>query len=296
MIAQEARLVFTPGRGGLVGGRHRGAVDAGLDAARATFPRPLVIAQHLDPRRTSRLGEILARAQHAARAHRGRVASRSTPGTVFVVPGRSRTSRSPTTRSGSRRTGRATPSRRSTCCCRSAAEQFGEQLIAVILTGTGSTARPGRARSTAAGRHGRDPGPADARSYPAHAAVAGADDGRHRGRRCEAIGPLLHDLLTGAYAPRRARRGPAAAARSSSSCASAAASTSPATRRRPSCAGCSAGWRRPASATWPSYIRYLQRHPEEYQRLVSSFLIKVTEFFRDPELFAHLREAGAARS
>src|SRR5205823_7107415 len=38
------------------------------------------------------------------------------------------------------------------------------------------------------------------------------------------------------------------------------------------------------------YVRYLQRHPDEYQRLVSSFLIKVTEFFRDPELFTYLRE------
>jgi two-component system CheB/CheR fusion protein len=37
-------------------------------------------------------------------------------------------------------------------------------------------------------------------------------------------------------------------------------------------------------------MRYLENHPEEYQRLVSSFLIKVTEFFRDPELFVELQE------
>ena len=48
--------------------------------------------------------------------------------------------------------------------------------------------------------------------------------------------------------------------------------------------------------TSSEYLRYLQRHPEEYQRLVSSFLIKVTEFFRDPELFDYLRDAGRARS
>lgn len=30
-------------------------------------------------------------------------------------------------------------------------------------------------------------------------------------------------------------------------------------------------------------------HPEEYQRLMNSFLIKVTEFFRDSDLFDHLR-------
>ena len=38
------------------------------------------------------------------------------------------------------------------------------------------------------------------------------------------------------------------------------------------------------------YRRHVEQHPEELQRLVASFLIKVTEFFRDPELFAHLRE------
>jgi len=38
------------------------------------------------------------------------------------------------------------------------------------------------------------------------------------------------------------------------------------------------------------YIRHLEAHPDEYQRLVSSFLIKVTEFFRDPALYAYLRD------
>lgn len=39
------------------------------------------------------------------------------------------------------------------------------------------------------------------------------------------------------------------------------------------------------------YARYLDAHPEEYQRLATAFLIKVTEFFRDPELFDYLRES-----
>ena len=37
---------------------------------------------------------------------------------------------------------------------------------------------------------------------------------------------------------------------------------------------------------------------EEYARLISSLLIKVTEFFRDPKVFDHLRDddpAGAHR-
>jgi two-component system CheB/CheR fusion protein len=37
-------------------------------------------------------------------------------------------------------------------------------------------------------------------------------------------------------------------------------------------------------------MRYLSANPEAYQRLVSSFLIKVTGFFRDPGLFHTLRE------
>jgi two-component system, chemotaxis family, CheB/CheR fusion protein len=38
------------------------------------------------------------------------------------------------------------------------------------------------------------------------------------------------------------------------------------------------------------YLPYLQRNPEGYQRLVNSFLIKVTEFFRDAGLFDTLRD------
>src|SRR5579884_1270723 len=38
------------------------------------------------------------------------------------------------------------------------------------------------------------------------------------------------------------------------------------------------------------YMRYMQTHPDEYDRLISSFLIKVTEFFRDPEMYAYLRD------
>ncbi|HKD77269.1 MAG TPA: CheR family methyltransferase, partial [Ktedonobacterales bacterium] len=44
------------------------------------------------------------------------------------------------------------------------------------------------------------------------------------------------------------------------------------------------------TTTLASYRRHLQRHPEEYSLLISSFLIKVTEFFRDRDLFIALRE------
>ncbi|MBV8148617.1 MAG: hypothetical protein JO092_05975, partial [Candidatus Eremiobacteraeota bacterium] len=38
------------------------------------------------------------------------------------------------------------------------------------------------------------------------------------------------------------------------------------------------------------YLRYLRTHEEAYQQLISSFLIKVTGFFRDAALFNYLRE------
>src|SRR5215207_10895290 len=38
------------------------------------------------------------------------------------------------------------------------------------------------------------------------------------------------------------------------------------------------------------YSRYLEEHPEEYRQLIGAFLIKVTHFFRDPDLFDYLKE------
>ena len=42
--------------------------------------------------------------------------------------------------------------------------------------------------------------------------------------------------------------------------------------------------------TLADYAAYLESDPEEYARLISSLLIKVTEFFRDPKVFDYLRE------
>lgn len=44
------------------------------------------------------------------------------------------------------------------------------------------------------------------------------------------------------------------------------------------------------SESLADYLRFLNANPDAYQRLVSSFLIKVTGFFRDPALFDYLRE------
>ena len=43
-------------------------------------------------------------------------------------------------------------------------------------------------------------------------------------------------------------------------------------------------------ASLADYADLVEHDPEEYARLVSSLLIKVTEFFRDPKVFEHLRD------
>ena len=45
-----------------------------------------------------------------------------------------------------------------------------------------------------------------------------------------------------------------------------------------------------------AYAKHLESDPEEYARLISSLLIKVTEFFRDPKVFEYLRDRRSRRS
>jgi two-component system, chemotaxis family, CheB/CheR fusion protein len=41
--------------------------------------------------------------------------------------------------------------------------------------------------------------------------------------------------------------------------------------------------------TVAEYPRHVEENSEEYRQIVNSFLIKATEFFRDPYLFEYLR-------
>src|SRR6187549_1948798 len=75
----------------------------------------------------------------------------------------------------------------------------------------------------------------------------------------------------------------------SSRFAHAVASTSPSTKRQRSAAACNAACWTPAARPW-RITSLLRQHPEEYDRLANGFLIKVTDFFRDADLFNHLGE------
>src|SRR5262249_41473981 len=104
-----------------------------------------------------------------------------------------------------------------------------------------------------------------------------------------AIGPLLHDLLRGAYTPRvpeedRRMRALLDQLRAQSGI-DFSTYRQPTSQRRLQRRMADTGIEK-----LDDYVRYLQRHPEEYQRLINSFLIKVTDFFRDPDLFDYLTE------
>ena len=46
-------------------------------------------------------------------------------------------------------------------------------------------------------------------------------------------------------------------------------------------------------AGFGDYVDYLEVHPDEYEQLFNTLLINVTEFFRDPPAWEHLRTAEA---
>src|SRR5215468_7930196 len=109
------------------------------------FPAPIIVAQHLDPSRFSHLQEILARRSNVpVRTVQDRETLQD--GVVYVVPSDRHVEFSDhmvNVHSEQRRT-RPAPS--IDLLLGSAAEAFGEQLVAVILTGFGSDGADGARR------------------------------------------------------------------------------------------------------------------------------------------------------
>ncbi|MDQ6604669.1 MAG: ATP-binding protein [Chloroflexota bacterium] len=251
----------------------------------ADFAAPLVIAQHIDPARPSHLGEILGR--------RGKLPVRTVeeetlmePGVVYVVPANRQVEI--TDGHVRLRTDNATGPRPSVdLLLSSAAQAYGERLVAVILTGSGSDGAAGAREVSAAGGTViiQNPETASYPSMPQSLAPTIVDiiaDIEH-------IGPILYDLVSGARVvvrptEERALRAFLEQLRARSGIDFNAYKMPTIMRRL----------QRRMLATnavrLADYIRFIGNNPDEYQRLISSFLIKVTEFFRDADLFAHLRD------
>ncbi len=249
------------------------------------FPAPIVIAQHLDPTRPSQLQEILARRTnlpvHSVVGHEPLEA-----GVIYVVPSnRHVTITDHHVGIDPEGTGRPKPS--IDLLFETAAAVFGEGLIAVVLSGLGSDGAAGARRVKEAGGTVviQNPRTAPYPSMPQALAPTTVDVIAD----VDAMGPLLDDLLTGAYTP----AGPRDDRQVRTFLEELRDRTGidfsrykmPTIQRRLQRRLVATG-----AHSLAEYRRCLQAHPEEYDRLINAFLIKVTEFFRDRELFVYLRE------
>lgn len=269
-------------------GSSAGGIDA-LSTLVATLPAdlpaPIVIAQHLDPNRPSHLADILGR-RSTLPVRTAIEREHLEPGVVYVVPSNRQVYISNSEISLQEdNAGRFKPS--IDLLLSSAAEVYGERLIAVILSGTGSDGSAGaRAVKKAGGTVIiQDPDTATYPGMPLSLAPNTVDIVAN----LERMGAILRDLIAGVPVPTRPDEKKALEAfleevRTRYGLDFNNYKTPTILRRL----------QRRIVATdtenLEGYIKYLDTHPGEYPQLINAFLIKVTEFFRDPELFAYVRD------
>ncbi len=279
MIAREPQLVVI--------GSSAGGIEALSRVVRslpANFPAPVVIAQHLDPRHPSHLHEILARqTKLPVRVVEERAALES--GVIFVVPSGRLVEIGPdgiVVRKS--KAGAIAPS--IDVLFESAANVFGSGLIAVILTGSGSDGSAGAKQVKQAGGSIVIENPATAMfpsmpsSIPPSMVDATGD--------LDSIGAILCDLLAADSPP--AENADANGHRDlllliHERSGIDFSTYKPATIQRRLRGRMNAT----SHSTVAAYAAYVESDAEEYARLVNSLLIKVTEFFRDPQFFDYLR-------
>jgi two-component system CheB/CheR fusion protein len=271
----------------IVIGSSAGGIDA-LSTIVSTLPEdmpaPILVAQHLNPNRPSHLQEILQRQTKLGVASVDGGQAELKNGTIYVLPaGSGAEFTDHEIRLVEREPRGPTPS--VDHLFSSAAQGFGEGLVAVILTGTGSDGAIGARDVKLAGGTVIVQNPETA-SYPGMPNAL-APTSVDIVAELEAIGPLLHDLVSGAYTPNRPDEERLLSAfldelRERSGIDFSGYKRATILRRlqrRMAATG---------TAKLRSYVQHVQSDPDEYQRLASSFLIKVTQFFRDRDLFDHL--------
>jgi two-component system CheB/CheR fusion protein len=270
-------------------GASAGAVES-LSTLIATlpedFPAPIVVALHLNPKRVSTLGEAIARrASLPVQTISERVVLE--PGTIYVVPSNHhvRIIDDQAMLNGDVPLEGPLPS--IDLLFRSAAEAYGENLIAVMLSGTGADGTAGAREVKCAGGTVIFQNP-DTAAYPAMPlslppfvvdVIASIDK----------IGNLLTEFVTGGFAvPPPSEHSLLQSfleeLRENSGVDFTSYRQATIQRRVQ---------RRMAATGHPvlgDYLRFVREYPEERRRLTTSFLINVTQFFRDPDLFEYLRE------
>jgi len=246
------------------------------------FPAPVVIAQHLDPNRASHLQEILAR-RSALPVRTVADQTALEPGVIFVVPANQHVELDGH-QVGLSVDAKRRPKPSIDLLFDTAAAIFGEGLVAVVLTGTGSDGAAGARSVKGAGGTVVIQNPATA-SFPAMPGAI-APTVVDAVAELEEIGPLLHALITRTALPTDDALLQAVLAQVRERTGfDFSRYKLPTIKRRLQ--------RRVVATGAPSlagYRAYLERNPKEYDRLINNFLIKVTTFFRDPDLFAYLRD------
>ncbi|HEV7216536.1 MAG TPA: chemotaxis protein CheB, partial [Chloroflexota bacterium] len=260
------------------------ALSTLLGSLPASLPAAVVIAQHLSPSRTSHLEEIFSRRTPLPV---NTVTERATlhAGVVYVVPPNQHVEL--VGRELHLIADHGGPHPSVDRLLTSAAQVFGENLIAIILSGQGSDGAAGARAVKAAGGVVmiQDPASAAFPSMPRSLAPNIVDVAAP----VERLGALLQGLLSLGDRPQSPQGTPTLSAFLEH------------IRQRQGLDF--TGYRTPTilrrlhrrlvatgANSLDEYMQHLEANPEEYQRLTQAFLIKVTEFFRDGDLFSHLRD------
>lgn len=165
----------------------------------------------------------------------------------------------------------------------SAAQSYGEHLIAVILTGSGSDGAVD-VKNSGGVVIIQNPQTAAFPSMPLSLPPTAVD----HVVEIEQIGPLLHDILKGINLPLTAKaddplRDLLAQVSAQTNIDFRNYKSSTILRRIGRCMAVS------HNANIRDYADYMRTHPEEVKELVKAFLIKVTGFFRDPEAYDFIK-------
>src|SRR5947209_4627134 len=262
-----------------------GALSVLVSTLPKDSPAPVVLAQHLDPQRPSNLNNILERRSTLPIVLvRDQEQNKLEAGKIYVVPAnRHVTISDGYVRLEGDHEGRPRPS--VDLLLSTAARSYGEHLIAVILTGSGSDGAAGAVEVKQAGGVViiQNPETAQYPSMPLSLPPTAVD----HVIELEQIGPLLHDLIQGIQLPPLEKvedpvRDMLDFVTRQSSIDFRAYKPTTIMRRIA---------RRMAVTRIPNirdYAEYLEVNPEEVRELVKAFLIKVTGFFRDPKAFHYI--------
>jgi two-component system CheB/CheR fusion protein len=264
-----------------------GALTTLVSTLPTSFPAPVVLAQHLDPQRPSHLGSILERRSTLPIV----IVNEDAPtplekGKIYVVPS-NRHVKIVDGHLNLETDNIERPKPSVDLLLSSAAKVYGEHLIAVILTGSGSDGAAGAVDVKNAGGLViiQNPQTAPYPSMPLSLPPTAVD----HIVEMEQIGPLLYDLLKGLQLPVTEKADDPLR----DLLTQVSAETNIDFRNYKSSTIVRRIGRRLAVtrvASIRDYSEYIRTHPEEVHELVKAFLIKVTGFFRDPEAFRELQQ------